>query len=84
MRERTGGARERENGVHIYEESGERAKEKEREGWGMEKRNQVSTFIGLRPRRVPPCLPCVRASFPSFLLARMQRRSVQATENHNH
>jgi len=30
----------------------------------MEKRNQVSSFIGLRARRVLPC-----ASFPSFLLS---------------
>ena len=63
--------RERTNSL-AYEESG--VKE------GMEKRNQVS--IGLRLRRIPPCLPCVRAFFPSFLY--LQRRSVQATENHNH
>jgi len=47
----------------------------------MEKRNQVCTFIGLRPA-VPP-VPPVRL-LPSFFPRWSDAEKEQATENHNH
>jgi len=61
------------------EESGKREREE-----GMEKRNQVSTFIGLRrsPAVHLPCVCCARLF--SFLSSCTDAEKEQATENHNH